>query len=189
MGAPERRPEVPTMAATITSLPSPSVVSGIGYIDGVGEYLDGGDVLKVGTTVYVGSTLRTTIAGIDKLRTLVAPLGYTVVAVPTTKVLHLKSAVTALPCGTVIGLEELVDDPEMFPKFKAMPEEAGSHVVVLDSKTLLMATSAPLSIAMLTALGYAVVAVDISEFEAFEGCVTCLSVRLRDAMPVLRACQ
>ena len=31
--------------------------------------------------------------------------------VPLTRVLHLKSAVTALPDGTVIGYEPLVDDP------------------------------------------------------------------------------
>ncbi len=41
------------------------------------------------------------------------------------KVLHLKSAVTALPNGTVIGYEPLVDDPSAFDAFLAVPEEAG----------------------------------------------------------------
>jgi len=44
---------------------------------------------------------------------------------------------------------------------------------------VLMAASAPLSIALIEDLGYTVVAVDVSEFEKLEGCVTCLSVRVR----------
>lgn len=54
-------------------------------------------------------------------------------------------------------------------------------MVVLDDRTLLMAASAPLSRAMFEERGYTVVPVDISEFEKLEGCVTCLSVRLRTA--------
>jgi dimethylargininase len=35
------------------------------------------------------------------------------------------------------------------------------------------------TIALLEDLGYVVIPVDISEFEKLEGCVTCLSVRVR----------
>jgi dimethylargininase len=141
--------------------------------------LDGGDVLKVGSTVYVGRGGRTNQAGIDQLRNHLEPLGAEVVAVPVQKVLHLKSAVTALPDGTVIGYEPLVDDPTAFPTYLAVPEEAGSHVVLLGESRLLMAASAPKSAALFRELGYQPVVVDISEFEKLEGCVTCLSVRLR----------
>lgn len=141
--------------------------------------LDGGDVLKVGTTVYVGRGGRTNAEGIRQLRSIVSPLGYTVVAVPVTKVLHLKSGVTALPDGTVLGYPPLVDNPEIFDRFLAVPEETGVAVVVLDDDTVLMAASAPESAALVADLGYRVVTVDISEFEKLEGCVTCLSVRVR----------
>lgn len=141
--------------------------------------LDGGDVLKVGTTVYVGRGGRTNAEGIRQLRNLVTPLGYSVVAVPLTKALHLKSAVTALPDGTVIGWAKVVDDTALFDRFLAMPEEGGAHVVVLSADTVLMAASAPKSAALIADLGYNVVTVDISEFEKLEGCVTCLSVRVR----------
>lgn len=141
--------------------------------------LDGGDVLKVGKTVYVGRGGRTNAEGIRQLRTIVSRLGYTVVAVPVSKVLHLKSAVTALPDGTVIGFRPNVDDPNVFDRFMAVPEESGSAVVVLDESTVLMAESAPRSAELIRDLGYSVVTVDISEFEKLEGCVTCLSVRIR----------
>jgi dimethylargininase len=98
--------------------------------------------------------------------------------VPVTRVLHLKSAVTALPDGTVIGHLDDVDHPSLFPRFLAMPEH-GAAAVVLADDTVLMAASVPASVAVVENLGYRVVTVDISEFEKLEGCVTCLSVRLR----------
>jgi hypothetical protein len=45
----------------------------------------------------------------------------------------LKSSVTALPDGTVVGFESLVDDPALWPLFLPVPEEVGAHVVVLDA--------------------------------------------------------
>lgn len=140
--------------------------------------LDGGDVLKVGDTVYVGRGGRTNAEGIRQLREIVTPLGFTVVAVPVKKTLHLKSAVTALPDGTVVGQAKLVDNPAVFPRFLALPEP-GAAVVVLSDDTVLMATSVPKSAALIADLGYRVIAVDVSEFEKLEGCVTCLSVRVR----------
>ena len=141
--------------------------------------LDGGDVLKVGHTVYVGRGGRTNAEGIRQLRALVKPLGYTVVAVPVTKALHLKSAVTALPDGTVIGYAPLVDDPSVFGRYLAVPEAEGVAVVVLADDTVLMSSAAPESSALIADLGYRVLTADISEFEKLEGCVTCLSVRVR----------
>ena len=103
---------------------------------------------------------------------------------PVTKVLHLKSAVTALPDGTVIGYPADVDDIDAFDRFAAVPERAGSHVVLLGPgpdgrERLLMASGAPASAAMFRSLDYEPIEVDISEFEKLEGCVTCLSVRIR----------
>ncbi len=141
---------------------------------------DGGDVLKVADLVYVGRGGRTDAAGLAEFRRLLEPLGRTVIGVPLTKVLHLKSAVTALPDGSIIGYPPLVDDPGFFPHFRPMPEEAGSHVVDLGAGRLLMASSAPRSAELIAGLGYQPVVVDIGEFEKLEGCVTCLSVRLRD---------
>jgi dimethylargininase len=174
-GADERKPEVTAAAAAIRALGYGTVA-----IQPPGT-LDGGDVLKVGSTIYVGQGGRTNADGIAQLAAAFEPLGATVVTVPITKVLHLKSAVTALPDGTVIGWEPVVDDVSVFSNFLAMPEESGSHVVVLDDTTLLISADCPLSAELLEARGYSLVKVDISEYIKLEGCVTCLSVRLRDA--------
>ncbi|MBV2355339.1 N(G),N(G)-dimethylarginine dimethylaminohydrolase [Streptomyces sp. J2-1] len=142
--------------------------------------LEGGDVLRVGDTVYVGRGGRTNAAGIQQLRAAFEPLGARVVAVPVHRVLHLKSAVTALPDGTALGHIPMMDRPSLFPGFLAVPEESGAHVVRLGGHRLLMAASAPRTAELLTDLGHDVVTVDIGEFEKLEGCVTCLSVRMRE---------
>jgi dimethylargininase len=72
-----------------------------------------------------------------------------------------------------------VDDTSVFPAFLPVPEEPVSHVVLLDGETVLISTSAPRTKALFEERGLRVVAVDMSEFEKLEGCVTCLSVRLR----------
>jgi dimethylargininase len=171
-GAPERRAETDELA---------SLFAGLGLdvttLSGPGS-LDGGDVLKVGRTVYVGRSARTDTAGIASLAVTLGSAWH-VVEVPTTKALHLKSAVTALPDGTVIGWDPVVDDPSLFGEFRAMPEEHGAHGVELGPQHLLMSAAAPESARLLETEGYRVSRVDISEFEKLEGCVTCLSVRVR----------
>ena len=141
--------------------------------------LDGGDVLKIGDTIYVGRGGRTNAEGIRQFRAIAIELGYTVIAVPVTKALHLKSAVTALPDGTVLGHPTLVDNPSIFDRYLEVPEVAGVAVVVLTNNSVLMSASAPKTAALIEDLGYRVTTVDISEFEKLEGCVTCLSVRIR----------
>ena len=172
-GAPERRAETASLAGALDAL-------GVERIElPAPARLDGGDVLKVGRTAYVGLGGRTDAAGVEALRRIVGPRGWTVTGVPVTRALHLKSAVTALPDATVIGHPPLVDDPAAFPDFLAVPEPDGAHVVVLGDASVLMSASAPRTAALLRRRGLAVVTVELSEFEKLEGCVTCLSVRLR----------
>lgn len=173
-GAEERRGETAAAEAAVAAQGYR-----VAHIEAPGT-LDGGDVLKHGDRVWVGVGGRTNEAGVAQLRELLSPLGADVAGVEVSKVLHLKSGVTALPDGTVIGYAPLVDDPDVWAgAFLALPEESGAHVVVLDEGTVLMADSAPRSAEIFRERGLDVVTVDISEFEKMEGCVTCLSVRLR----------
>src|SRR5262245_47612727 len=75
-GAPSRLAETAAVAATVRQLGLR-----VATIDEPGT-LDGGDVLQVGTTVYVGQGGRTNAAGIAQLASALAPLGRATVAVP-----------------------------------------------------------------------------------------------------------
>jgi dimethylargininase len=172
-GAPDRRVETAGMRELLTqlgfsvrALQSPAT-------------LDGGDVLKLGDTVYVGVSTRTNPAGVEQLRSVLEPRGARVVAVPVTGALHLKSCVTALPDATVLGHGDVGVDTSVFPKFLSVPEESGAHVVALDDTTLLLASDCPATQQLLAQRGYRTVTVDVSEFQKLDGCVTCLSVRIR----------
>jgi len=151
-------------------------------------YLDGGDVLKVGKTIYVGYKGRTNLEGVAQLRLFVESLqrGYEVIAVPVVNVLHLKSMVTALPNGTIVGYLPLMcqESVNIFKttgrrNFLEVPEESGAHVLILENKTILISNDCPKSKALFLEQGLKVVTADISEFIKLEGCVTCLSVRIR----------
>jgi dimethylargininase len=133
--------------------------------------LDGGDVLQVRDTVYVGRGGRTNAEGIRQLRGFLAPLKRTVVPVRLEAVLHLKSAVTALPDGTFLALPELLE-PGVFPASRPVYEEAGCHVVPLGGDEVLISAAAPRTADRLADLGFTPRVVDISEFEKLEGCVT-----------------
>lgn len=174
-GAPERRAEVAGVEKAVRE-----AGYRVKHIEAPGT-VDGGDILKFGGKVWVGLTPggRTNAEGVRQLTEYLKEFNAEVIPVECTKVLHLKSGVTALYDGTIIGYEPLVDDPSVWDKFLAVPEEPGSHVVLLDDNKLLMSAAAPKSKELFESMGYEVVAVDISEYEKLEGCVTCLSVRLR----------
>ncbi|MER6581758.1 dimethylargininase [Nonomuraea sp. NPDC001023] len=167
-GAPERRPEVESVERAVRELGLKAV-----RIARPGT-LDGGDVLQVGPTVYVGRSARTDDEGVSQLAALLPERR--VVPVGLRGVLHLKSAVTALPDGTLIGDPDRVELPGLLEP----PEEPGAHVVPLGGDRVLLAASAPRTAAMLERRGLVVTRVDISEFERLEGCVTCLSVLIPD---------
>jgi dimethylargininase len=169
-GAPGRRAEVAGTEETVRALGFEPV-----RIEAPGM-LDGGDVLRVGATLYVGRGGRTNAEGIEQLRGLVAPRGFDVVAVALNGVLHLKSAVTALPDGTAVAADASLVDASAFAALREVPEEGGSHVVPIGGNAVLMAASAPRSAELFAGWGFDPVTVDISEFEKMEGCVTCLSV-------------
>ncbi|ROO83657.1 dimethylargininase [Actinocorallia herbida] len=166
-GAPERRPEVAGTERALRDL-------GL-EIHALGEgcTLDGGDVLLAGDTWYVGRSGRTD----DEALCRFAPLmpGRRVVGVKVGGVLHLKTAMTALPDGSLIGSPEHVDTAGL-PGLLVAPEPAGARVLVLGDEQVMVAASAPRTAARLRADGWRVTVLDIGQFEALEGSVTCLSI-------------
>jgi dimethylargininase len=141
--------------------------------------LDGGDVLRVGDTLYVGRSGRTDADGIRQLREVVAMAGLdlTVVAVPVRDGLHLKTSATALPDGTVLYSSPEID-PSLFGRSIQVPVGNSANILPLDEKTVLVPASAPGTADLVADLGYTVVKIDLSEFEKLDGSASCLSILL-----------
>lgn len=142
--------------------------------------LEGGDLLTVGEDIYVGYGGASNAEGIGQLRAILKPTGANIIAVPTGPARHLKSALGALPDGSLIGYPPLLAEPELLANLHPVPEAHGANVVLLGENKVLMAANCRRSAAVIAGLGYEVVPVDISEFQKRDADVTCLSVVLPD---------
>lgn len=143
--------------------------------------LDGGDVLKLGRSLFVGRTARTNAAGIEALRSAVAPHGYTVVPVAVAGCLHLKSAVSALDDETLIANRTWLD-PQPFTGYRwvdVATTEPGAANVLRVRGALWAHPGYSRTLERLDREGYRVVAVDISEFVKAEAALTCKSLLFR----------
>lgn len=149
---------------------------------GTGQ-VDGGDVLRIGNTLYVGLSGRTDEAGIRALGDLVATFGYCVVPVPVAGCLHLKSAVTfAGPDAR--GTPVLVHNPDwvsaaLFEGVEPLPVAPGEAYganVVRAGAALLAAADSPRTAERLSDHGFNVVTLDISEMRKADAALTCMSL-------------
>jgi dimethylargininase len=144
-------------------------------------FLEGGDVVRVGRTLYVGQGGRTQEAGLRALDDLVRPLGYSVVPVRLGGCLHLKSACCALDSETLlVNRVWLEADVLSGPRLVDVPagEPWGPNVLALAGVTFVSAAY-PRTADLLRGLGYPVVVLDVSEMHKAEAGLTCLSLVFR----------
>jgi dimethylargininase len=178
-GAASRRPEVDAVAAFLSDRMELLRIEPPGT-------LDGGDVLRVGRTLYVGASGRTNPAGIAQLRALVAPRGYDVVAVPVTGCLHLKSAVTEVADHVVLLRKEWVDGHAFAgcERIETDPREPDAANGLRIGDDVLFPTAYPRTAARLRQHGIRVRLIDVSELAKAEGAVTCCSLVWEEASRV-----
>ena len=140
--------------------------------------IDGGDVLCLGRSVFVGVSARTDNAGVDALRRLLAPHAYRVIPVAVTGCLHLKSACTAIDDETVLVNGNWIDT-EPLSRLRMVPvaedEPRGAEVLRLGD-ALLMPDCFPRTRELVEAAGHRVCTLDLSEFVKAEAGPTCLSI-------------
>lgn len=143
--------------------------------------MDGGDVLVIGRSVFVGCSSRTNAAAIEQLRRLLAPHLYRVQAVAVRDCLHLKSAVTAVSDHAVLMNPRWVSAAEFrgFEIVEVDPDEPSGANIVAVRDRLLYAAAFPRTRDRLERKGYAMTVVDVSEIAKAEGAVTCCSVIFR----------
>ena len=175
-GAASRREEVHSVAAALNGHTALVRVREPGT-------LEGGDVLRIGRALYVGASARTNSEGVAQLAAALAPLGYSVTAVPVRGCLHLKSAVTFIPPDTVLVNPDWVD-ATLFGAARVIevaPQEAfGANTLTLAGVTLVSADY-PRTQARLEAGGIVTRTLEVSELHKAEAALTCMSLIVEPA--------
>lgn len=170
-GAASRRPETASIATVLGDHRD------LVRIESPGT-LDGGDVLRVGRSVYVGASSRSNSSAIEQLRALLVPFGYRVLPVPVNGCLHLKSAVTQVAPGELLINPRHVQRRH-FPgmRFIEVDEsEPSAANALMAGADVIYPRSCPRTAETLRRCGIRVRTVDMSETEKAEGAVTCCSL-------------
>jgi dimethylargininase len=147
--------------------------------------LDGGDVLRVERSLYVGISSRSNHNGIAQLGALLLPFGYCVLPVAVQGCLHLKSAVTQVAADALLINSRYVERQE-FPGMRFIEvdeaEPLGANALMLGSDVI-YPLSCPRTAEVLRRHGIRVHTVAMSETEKAEGAVTCCSLLLSSSRP------
>jgi dimethylargininase len=177
-GARVRRAELPAVAATlgcyrpILSMRPPAT-------------LDGGDVLVLGRTLYVGRSDRTNPDGVEQLETLIAPFDYRVVPVSFSGCLHLKSAVTRVADDLLLINPHWVT-PSVFPGWDTLPivaSEPHAANALRVAESVVYPRAFPRTRELLAGRGLQLALLDCSELAKAEGAVTCCSLIFEANIP------
>jgi dimethylargininase len=140
--------------------------------------LDGGDVLQVGRTLFVGVGGRTNEEGAQQLQAALDEFGYRVRPLHPQGCLHLKSAVTALAPELLLVNPGWIE-PAVFgsvPIIEIDPAEPFAANVLRVGDTVLCAEACPRTRARIEAAGIHTRAIDVSELAKAEGALTCCSL-------------
>ncbi len=141
--------------------------------------MEGGDVMLIDKTFYVGQSERTNAEGARQFAAIVAKFGYDVSTVPVTEGLHLKDFVIYLGNNDILVSAVMNDVPE-FQKYNrfVVPEEELYAINSLNiNGTVLTPKGFPKTQAYIESLGYPVRPMNTNEFRLIDGSLTCLSLR------------
>jgi len=171
LGADSRKPETTSIARALEPYRQLCTITAPGTVDG-------GDVLCLGKTIYVGLSSRSNQPAIDQMMAFLKPYRYTVKGVRVSGCLHLKSAVTQVADNTLLINPEWVE----MGIFKDMhflevdPSEPYGANALLIGINLIYPSSYPRTQRRLEEHGLSVKTVDVSELIKAEGAVTCCSL-------------
>lgn len=170
-GVSSRRPEVASVEGALAPYRDIFRVQPTGTVDG-------GDILRVEKTIYVGLSGRSTENAIGQIRTILEPRSYQVRAVNVTGCLHLKSAVTQVSEDTLLINPQWVSKDD-FPGMQFIevdPSETYAANAILVGGTIIYPSSFPKTQARLEEAGIPILMVDADELAKAEGAVTCCSL-------------
>jgi dimethylargininase len=140
--------------------------------------IDGGDILKVEDTVFVGLTSRTNLHAVKQLERVLARSDYEIIPAKVHNVLHLKSACTYLGDSHVLVAEGCFDTGLLryYEKIVVPKGEEYAADCLAVNGTVLVARGYPETRRLIEEAGFSTKELDVSEFRKGDGALTCLSI-------------
>jgi dimethylargininase len=147
--------------------------------------LEGGDVLRIGRTIFVGLSPRTNQDGVSQLTAELAPFGYTVRAVPVHGALHFKTACSYVGDDSLLVNRAWVDAAALggYKLIDVAEDEPWAANALRIGETVLMPAGFLRTEDILRGAGFCVQSLDVSELQKAEGSVTCMSVIFENSAP------
>jgi dimethylargininase len=171
MGVASRRGETSAVAAELAKYRE------LAYINSPST-IEGGDVVRVGKTIFVGVSRRTNLRGVEEAVRILEAAGYRVRPVPVTGSLHLTTACSFIDDETVL----------INPRWAAADSFGGCRILHTPEdepwaantfrigETVCLEASFPQTIELVHRLHDNIEVLDISEFRKAEAGLSCLSL-------------
>jgi dimethylargininase len=149
--------------------------------------LDGGDVMRIGRTLYVGVSARTNRYGVEQLTNLLRPYDYEVKPVEVRGCLHLKSGCSYVGNDTVLANRAWINsqDLQVVEMIDVPDQEPAAANALLVNEVVILPASFPKTRALLEQRGFRVRSLDLSELQKAEAGVTCTSLIFEDNSDVV----
>lgn len=174
-GAPTRKGETAAVEAAVAKFyPQEKIF----HIQAPGT-LEGGDVMMCGDIFYVGLSARTNEEGVRQLGAILQPFGCSVVSVPLTEVLHLKTGVVYLENNVLLAAGEFLTKPAFahYRKIEVPADEPYAANCIWVNGKVIVPAGYPKVLAAVQAAGYETLTCDTSEYKKIDGGLSCLSLR------------
>ena len=141
--------------------------------------LDGGDILQIDDTFYIGLSARTNQEGFEQAKGHIEKYGKKCIAVDMPDILHLKTGISYLGNNHILAIDKFANHP-LFKDFEAVRVEqdetyAANSIRVNDY--VIMPAGYPKTKNRVEKAGFKVITCDVSEFCKLDGGLSCLSVR------------
>jgi dimethylargininase len=171
MGTASRRGETAGIAAEISKYRETVAIEQPASIEG-------GDVLRIGKTLFVGLSTRTNAQGIEALTAIVQYFGYKVIPVSVTGCLHLKTACTAVSDDTLLINPLWIETAPLqdFTLLPVSPDEQWAANTIRVNDTLFVQAGFPSMLEQVRKFTTNIELLNISEFRKVEAGLSCLSI-------------
>nr|WP_321255010.1 arginine deiminase family protein [uncultured Pseudodesulfovibrio sp.] len=142
-------------------------------------HIEGGDVLQVDDTFYIGLSDRTNHEGAVALGAAVEPFGYKWKEMACCPSLHFKTDVNFIGNNTILVSPCCEDMEELahFDRIVVEDDEAYARNCLFINGTVIVPDGFPQTLAKVRGTGVETVVLDVSEYRKLDGGLTCLSLR------------